>query len=339
MNKSRILKMIKMKQIHIKVLALAIAFSASGISCKKVPDGFLSPNIRYEETPILVPQGIVKVSTALTLDGSAMPINVKLLHIYDRATGKVVDDIFTAKYPIKVWTALYDPKIDNTIEKINAKRKDSLVLPISINQYSGQLEANIATLNLPVGEYEFDLEVSNSAGSKVYPKIGKFNLNPAAPYEIPGVGRHQAFKVGAETTIKELIPTVITVKKLSETPDQLIVRITDKNGVPFNAAAGEIARRPNAGNVPGFLQTMDLYSLTANNFADRMEFTYGTVPFPLASLGNGFNYYYRIPTQFVDFDDPSLPDGQYSSNARFSFRAFVPGTYEVTVKIPDVTHK
>lgn len=328
-----------MKKLIIKAFALVILISAITIACKKVPDGFLSPNIRYEEIPILVPQGIVKVSTALTLDGSAMPIKVKLLHVYDRATGKNVDDIFAKKYSIKVWTGLYDPKIDNTIEKINAKRKDSLVLPISINEFSGQLEANIATLNIPLGQYEFDLEVSNSAGSRVYPKIGRFNLNPAAPYEIPGTGRQQAFKVGAETTIKELVPTVISVKKLSETPDKVIVRIIDKNGTPFNAANGELARRPNAGNAPGFLQTMDLYSLTATNYADRMEFTYGTVPFPLASLGNGFNYYYRIPTQFVHFDDPTLPDGQYTCNVRFPFRIYVPGTYEVTVTVPGVTRR
>lgn len=328
-----------MKRTIIKGVAVVLAMSAIVIACKKVPDGFISPNIRYEETPILVPQGIVKVSSALTLDGSAMPIKVKLLHIYDRTTGKIVDDIFNKKYPIKVWTGLYDPKIDNTLEKINAKRKDSLVLPISINQYSGQLEANIATLNLPLGEYEFDLEVSNSAGSKVYPKIGKFNLNAAAPYEIPAAGSQVAMKVGAETTTKVLSPTIITVKKLAETPDKIIVKITDKNGVPFNASAGEIGRRPAGGTSTGFLQTMDLYSLSVTNYADRMEFIYGTVPFPLASLGNGFNYYYRIPAPFVHFDDPSLPDNQYSCNARFSFRAFVPGTYEVTVKVPGVTHR
>jgi len=309
------------------------------VACKKVPDGFLSPNIRYEETPILVPQGIVKVSSALTLDGSAMPIKVKLLHVYDRATGKNVDDIFNKQYPIKVWTGLYDPKIDNTLEKINAKLKDSLVNAISINSSSGQLEANIATLNLPLGKYEFDLEVSNSAGTKTFSKIGKFDLNEAASYEIPGTGRQQAFKVGAETTIKELAPAVISVKKLSAAPDKIVVRIIDKNGVPFNAAAGEIGRRPLAGTAVGFLQTMDLYSLSTANFADRMEFVYGTVPFPLASLGNGFNYYYRIPTQFVHFDDPTLPDGQYTCNVRFPFRVFVAGTYEVTVTVPGVTHR
>lgn len=328
-----------MKKLIIKALALVILVSAITIACKKVPDGFLSPNIRYEEVPILVPQGIVKVSTALTLDGSAMPIKVKLLHVYDRATGKNVDDIFSKKYTIKVWTGLYDPKLDNTLEKINAKRKDSLVLPISINEFSGQLEANIATLNVPLGEYEFDLEVSNSAGSKVYPKIGRFNLIPAASYEIPAVGSQVAFKVGAENISKVLSPTLISVVKLAEAPDKVIVRMVDKNGVPFNAAAGEIGRRPLSGTAVGFLQTMDLYSLSVTNFADRMEFVYGTVPFPLSSLGNGFNYYYRIPTQYVHFDDPTLPDGQYSCNARFSFRAFIPGTYEVTVKIPGVTHR
>lgn len=328
-----------MKKLIKRLLVLVCVASVVGIGCKKLADGFLSPNIRYEETPIIVPQGIVKVSSALTLDGSAMPVNVKLLHVYDRTTGKNVDDIFAKTYSIKVWTGLYDPKIDNTLEKINAKRKDSLVHPISINPYSGQLEANIATLNLPLGKYTFDLEVSNSAGTKVYPKIGQFDLNAAAPYEIPAAGSQVAFKVGAENITKTLSPTLISVKRLGDAPDKVIVRMTDKNGVPFNAAAGEIGRRPNSGTAGGFLQTMDLYSLSVQNFNDRMEFTYGTVPFPLASLGNGFNYYYRIPTQFVHFDDPTLPDDQYSCNARFSFRAFVPGTYEVTVKIPGVTHR
>ena len=328
-----------MKNLIVKMLVLVFAICVINVACKKVADGFLSPNIRYEEMPILVPQGIVKVSTALTLDGSAMPVKVKLLHVYDRTTGKNVDDLFNKQYPIKVWTGLYDPKIDNTLEKINAKRKDSLVNPISINPASGQLEANIATLNLPVGKYEFDLEVSNSAGTKTFPKIGRFDLNAAAPYEIPAAGSQVALKVGAENISKVLSPTLISVVKLAEAPDKVIVRMVDKNGVPFNAAAGEIGRRPLSGTAVGFLQTMDLYSLSVTNFADRMEFVYGTVPFPLASLGNGFNYYYRIPSKYVHFDDPTLPDDQYSCNARFSFRAFIPGTYEVTVKIPGVTHR
>ena len=112
------------------------------------------------------------------------------------------------------------------------------------------------------------------------------------------------------------------------------------NGVAFNPKAGEIGRRPVAGTAGGFLQTMQDYALSYEAFDDRMEFVYGVNPFPLSSLGNGYNYYYRIPTQFVKFDDSlGLPDNQYSANARFSLRVYLPGVYDVTVFVDGVTRK
>ena len=117
--------------------------------------------MRYETTPIIVQQGRAFVSDALNPDGSAKPMTVKLLAIYEAGTGKNVTELFSKKYTIPVWTGFYDPKKDLTLEMINAKRKDSLVYPISINAFSGQIEANYATINLPVGTYDFDLEVTN----------------------------------------------------------------------------------------------------------------------------------------------------------------------------------
>src|SRR5690606_9076028 len=126
-------------------------------ACKKVQDGFLSSYVRYEEFPIEIPQGRAFVSSALNPDGSAKPLDVRLLAIYDRETGQNVTETFLKKFEIPVWTGLYDPKIDTTLELIDQKRKDSLVYPISINPNSGQVEANYATINLPTGSYEFDL--------------------------------------------------------------------------------------------------------------------------------------------------------------------------------------
>jgi len=120
--------------------------------------------------------------------------------------------------------------------------------------------------------------------------------------------------------------------------NKVVVKIVDKNGVPFNPKKGEIARRPNSGTAGGYLQTMQDYSISTTLFDDRMEFVYGVLPFPLVSLGNGFNYYYRIPAPYVNFDDSlGLPYNTYSCNARFSFQAFVPGTYQVDVIVPQVT--
>lgn len=328
-----------MKKYIIKSALAIVAVSAFAIACKKVPDGFLSDYIRYEEFPINVPQGRAYVSYALNPDGSKKPMKVKLLAIYDKITGQDVTGTFQLKYEIPVWTALYDSKIDTTLELINAKRRDSLVYPISFNEESGQLEANRATVNLPLGSYEFDLEITNSAGTKQYPRIGEFNLNPAPFFEVPAVRSTVAMKVGAESTTKLLPPGGIEVNRIGE-EDKIIVRIVDENGVPFNPKAGEIARRPASGTGGGWLQTMQDYALSYEVFDDRMEFVYGVVPFPLTSLGNGFNYYYRIPTQYVKFDESlELPDDEYSCNARFSFRAFLPGTYEIKVIVEGVTKK
>jgi hypothetical protein len=319
---------------------ISMVLIMGAMACKKVPDGFLSDYVRYEVTPIVVPQGRAYVSDALNPEGSAKPMTVKLLAVYNAETGENVTEIFSKKYTIPVWTGFYDPKKDTTLEMINAKRKDSLVYPISINQFSGQLEANFATINLPLGLYDYDLEIKNSTGTKVYPKIGQFQLKEAAYFENPDPRTTVAMKVGAESTTKTLPGGRIEVKHTNEDVNKIVVRIVDENGVAFNPKEGEIGRRPMPGTGIGWLQTMQDYALSYEEFDDRMEFEYGVNPFPLSSLGNGYNYYYRIPTEFVKFDESlELPDNEYSCNARFSLRVYLPGTYEVTVIVDGVTKK
>ncbi|WP_028295416.1 DUF5007 domain-containing protein [Olivibacter sitiensis] len=328
-----------MKRNYKIALGLTLVTLVTAIACKKVPDGFLSQYIRYEEFPIAVAQGRASVSSALNLDGSGKPVTVKLLHVYNKETGANVDDLFAQTYNVPVWTGLYDPQIDTTLDLINAKRTYQDLPPIVINEYSGQLEANMGTLNVPTGSYQFDLEISNPAGTNIYSRIGEFELSSAPTYEIPAARSTVAMMVGAESTTKTLPAGEISVERIGE-EDKIIVRIVDKNGTPFNPAAGEIARRPNSGTAGGYLQTMQDYSLSYQTFDDRMEFIYGVVPFPLNSLGNGFNYYYRIPTQYVHFDESlDIADDTYSCNARFSFRAYYPGTYEITVTVLGVAHR
>lgn len=311
------------------------------IGCKKLPDGHLSSLIRYEVQPFQIQQGRTDVSSSLNSEGSSKPFTVKLLNIYDRETGQNVTDIFSTAYPTKIWTALYNPKIDTTLEMINAKRTDVMLPAIAINAMSGQIEANPLTENLPLGKYKFDLEIENSAGRRIYPNIGEFDLIAAPTFEIPLVRSTVAMKVGNES-VTTTIPsnnTHIQVTRVGNQEDKIIVRFLDKNGAVFDPRT-EIQRRPIGGISVGFLQTMQDYSLSTSVSADRFEFIYAVVPFPLESLGNGFNYYYRIPAQFVEYDASlNLPYNTYSCNARFSFRAFSPGTYQVDVIIPQVTRR
>lgn len=330
---------------RIKYLLVLVLLTGMFNSCKKVPDGFLSPLVRYEEDPIIIQKGRTKVSSALNFDGSTKPAKIRMVHIYDKATGKIVDDMFLKQYPIKIWTALYDSKTDTTLALIAAKQKDTLMTPIVINDVSGQVEANFTTFNLPSGDYEFDLEISNGASTMLYPKLGQIQLIDAPAFEAnPELGTPylRMIRVGNESMGTSIFSPIVSVERTADEPNKVILKIVDKNGVPFNPNAGEILRRPNGGvnPIPPYLQTLQDYSLKTEVFDDRMEFTFGVLPFPLASLGNGYNIYYRIPTQFFSHDDQvKYPDGQYSANPRFVFRAYLPGTYLITYHATDITHK
>lgn len=323
-----------------KIIYSVIVLSSLGFSaCKKIPDGNLSNIIRYEELPIQVPQGRDFVSTAINPEGSTKPLNIKMLNVYDRETGEDVTELFNKTYPHKVWKALYDPKIDTTIELIEAKRIDTMIRGININPVSGQIEANYTSINLPLGKYRFDLEIGNAVETKVYHNIGEFDLIEAPFFIIEAVRTTVAMKVGDETTTKTVPSTSEhqVTKRISDEGNKVIVRIVDKNGTPFNPSDGEIIRRPNAGTANGFLQTMQDYAIQTELFDDRMEFSFGVIPFPLESLGNGFNYYYRIPASYVEYDEElELPYNTYSCNARFNFRTFSPGTYQIDVIVPMV---
>lgn len=310
----------------------------SFLGCKKLPDGNLSPLVRYEVQSFQILQGRTQVFSALNSEGSTKPFSVKLLRVYNRETNEDVTTDFTKEYPVKIWTAFYDPKIDTTLELINAKRKEVMLAAITINSSSGQIQANPLTENLPLGKYKFDLEVSNTAGSRVYVGIGNFDLVTAPTFEIPTVSSTVAIKVGDESEF-HVIPnnsSQINVSRISNLEDKIIVRFLDQNGAIFDPRT-EIQKRPLTGINGGFLQTMEDYSLGYTVSSDRLVFQYATVPFPLISLGNGFNYYYRIPAEFVDYDASlGLPYNTYSCNVRFSFRAFVPGTYQIDIVVPGV---
>src|SRR5882762_1398180 len=109
---------------YVKNILLFLLVLPFFITCKKVPDGFLSDLVRYEEDPIIIQKGRVKVSSGLNFDGSAKPVKIIMVHIYDKATGQIVDPVFLKKHTIKAWKALYNPAVDTTAELIAAKQYD-----------------------------------------------------------------------------------------------------------------------------------------------------------------------------------------------------------------------
>lgn len=304
--------------------------------CKKLPEGNLSTLIHYEFIPFQIEQGRVFLSRGVISERSNRPLTFKLIKVSYRETGEDITDIFLKKYQIKVWKALYNPQTDTTIALINAKRIDSMVFPISINPYSGQVQANYATINLPLGKYAFDLAIENSAGKGVYNDIGQFDLIAAPFFDVSVRTSIIAVKKGNEN-ITKLITSEddqIKVTRISENENKVILRFLDKNGALFNPKKGEVIKRAKSGLEEEYLTTLEDYSLLTTVYDDRIEYNYEILPFPLVDLSKLIFFDYRIPSNNIEFDSNlELPYNTYACNLRFKFQLFIPGTYQVDIII------
>jgi hypothetical protein len=154
-----------------------------------------------------------------------------------------------------------------------------------------------------------------------------------------GTSYDKLFKVGNESVTATAAAPINTITYLADSPNLIIFKMVDKNGVPFSPKNGEIVKRPNSGvnPIPPYLQCFENYTNSYTYTDTAMLFNYALEPFPFISLGNGFNLYYRIPTQFFSVD--GYPDGEWSANPRLPFRLWLPGVYSITMQFPDLTHK
>ncbi len=345
-------------------------------SCTKYEKGFLSPYVQYSISTFQLIRGRTASSNSLVSDGSSIPLHIKWIHIYDSA-GKIVDTLFNKTYPVAVWTAAYNSTTDLTFATISAKRSIIQLQPIVVNETSGTLDANSGTINLPIGTYAMDLEVSNVVGSETLKKAMTIIIQDGKPFETaPETGNYSVSRLVANTaggpsnsTISAFNninnPFVLeTLTRYADTPNVVIVTVTDKNGVVFNPKSGEIAKRPNSGlnPTPPFLQNLQDYAPDTFQALDTaMYLKYPLVPFPIASLGNGYNMYYRLPTAFVHIDSTTawstntagfyyksgtdshykgvLKDDLYDYSLRIPMRIQVPGAYKLNLRLLNTTHR
>jgi len=310
-------------------------------SCQKYAQGFLCPYAQYPKTNYTVPRGQLYTSDALTPDGSSGPLTIKLLHAYD-STGALADSLFTRTYPVTTWTAAFDFTTDSTDALVAAKQKTVQMPAIIINPANGAIEGNSATLYFPKGLYTFDLQLSNNSGTEVLKKIVSITVTDLAPYKsVPDLGTvyNRLFKVGNEATTANAAVPIVDIQRVADTPNVVILKMVDKNGTAFNPLAGEIRKRPGTGvnPTPPYLQTLEDYTKNYSYTDSTMIFRFPIVPFPFSSLGNGYNIYYRIPTQYIHVD--GFADDTWSSNPRLPLRIFQFGKYTVTLRFPDVTHR
>ncbi|WP_183571961.1 hypothetical protein HDF18_03225 [Mucilaginibacter sp. X5P1] len=329
-----------MKKIFYLYSAIILAFIITTYSCKKSTIGFLSPYVHYEQNPIYVPKGRTFLGSALNPDGSSMPFTATVVHYYNKANGQIVDSLFSKKFPVQIFTGYIDPTKDTTFQQIVSFLKTESLPAVTILPNSGQVSANAGALYLPAGEYQYDLKITNEAGTKIYPKIGDFILVDTTNFDaVPAIGSTSETRilVGNESKSSVGKLPLLTVTRVADTPNIITVVYKDKNGTPWNPQAGEVVSRPAAGlnPIPPYLQSLQEYTSSYYYTPTSSVFRFPLVPFPLNTLGNAFNIYQRIPAKYVNND--GLPAGAYTLNLRFPIRIYVPGSYLVVEQSVDAT--
>lgn len=305
-------------------------------ACKKVTPGFLSPNVFYQQNPIQIPKGRPFVSAQFNPDGSTQPFTATVVHYYNSA-GNIVDSIFNKTYPVTTFTRYIDPKVDTTYAKILSALKTTYLPPIYFVPSSGEISANVGALNVPGGTYTFDLKISNTAGTRIYPKMGSFTLKDTTDFDaVPAIGTtSESFTQVGNDKVSGGAGKVpkLTVTRVADTPNIVTVMYVDKNGMPWNPKASEVVPAPFTG--PPFLQCFQQYTPSYYYTNTSSVFNYPLTPFPLNTLGNGFNIYQRIVGKYVAADGKIA--GQWNMRVRFPLRIFRLGSYLVVIQVLDAT--
>lgn len=346
-----------MKKI-IKVVLLVITVVSLALACRKIEVGFLSDYVKYGNTLITVPNGVGYTSAALVDDGSTLPLSIELLAMRNSSTGAIATDLITPR-PLQTWKALYNYKTDTTAALVNAKIEMKDLPAFELNKVSGQFRFNPNTRFATGTDYEFDLRISNIRGTKDYPKIGKIKLAPFAPLTYVGGTNlgvtNQTTNVAIYSFVEDinlqiagtsLVETITKISTESAPGITVILKVLDKNGTPWNPAAGEVLAGYPGSVLPNYLDS----SVGTEFKSDRIIYHFPVTPFPFTgALWYNANplAYFNVPNKCVGaVDSKGLVAGQVYNPAqphylRFRLNHFIydSGTWEIKVNFLNVTRK
>lgn len=240
-----------------KKFAIIILFFSICASCEKPAVGFFSEDgIASREDTISIVRGIYQISSIPYVDGSTRPLTFELVSVRNLVTGEDAPEFLQSRYEISLWSKAFDATTDTTMELVNQKLITSMETPLQINERSGQLIFNSATVNIPGGLYGVDVRATNSKSSKVFINFGVVKLE-VKPFQCPGNFGDYFFGVssdGKETDIKNYNPYSATEteqvvnnthprRKLYKVGESDIVElemvVKDAEGTPFPPEAIE----------------------------------------------------------------------------------------------------
>ena len=320
-----------MKDRYISCLYVAAMFSfmATFSGCSEIPDGYISDKVIYVQNPFVVQKGIEITTAPPNINGTSYPLSFKLLAT-EGPDGNMTT-ILTDPVPTRVWTKPFDYKTDKTIEAINEKMTVVDAPVMRISESGGQISFSSASTEIPTGEYKVSVEMTNSAGTRIYKDVFVADIQESASYWAldGGEGAYSwNSQVGSWGPIEAA--GVYDFKRDPAGPNEIEFIVCDKNGNPFSWKDSEIVNR---GTDRSKLE--DVCFETPNYGETSAIFKYPFAPFPFAPGGSEqYQYCYRILGNYVKYDD-SARSGYM--NLVVNFRVLLEGKWTIKVKFPAIT--
>ena len=148
---------------HFWGIAMTIGYAVFLSGCVEIPgEGSLAPDIGYKNRKQYAISGLTQNIGDFLSSSSTLPLRFEIVNITE-TTGK---DITALKEQLTV-VRFKEAIVGNESTSELALKTEMVKQPaISINQNTGKIEL-LEGNKIPAGEYRFDVQVSNTSGSKI----------------------------------------------------------------------------------------------------------------------------------------------------------------------------
>lgn len=235
-------------------IAIFIGYAALLIGCVEIPEeGSLAPDIGYKNRKQYAVSGLTQNIGDFLSSSSTLPLHFEIVNITE-TSGKDISALKEQLSVIRYKEALVG---NESAEELQLKSETVQQPAISINQNTGKIEL-LEGNKIPAGEYRFDVQVSNTSGSKV--------IKDAIVIE---------FVEFEATSWSSGMKSAPVIERVASSPNQILF-VGYLNGVPLPGNRIDFTKNRGAGFKGTFVNDTEQGELWKVNFPVKNSDTYAS---------------------------------------------------------------
>lgn len=140
-----------------------VFFALFLFSCEEVPEpGSIAPDIKYKNRKQFAISGMQQTIGQFEASSSSLPIQFTIASISE-TSGQDISSL-TEELPVVQYSG---PIVGGETPEELALKTDTVYKPaVAVDKFTGKIEIQQGN-NIPAGEYHFNIEISNTSGSRV----------------------------------------------------------------------------------------------------------------------------------------------------------------------------